>query len=158
MIVNPPKPAELRFLAEMGRDMWEESVFKVTQDYDISSVIEFGVTVLTEFLSGGDYFVNVARETNGTAPVGMIVGQVVPYFFCPNRRNAVDHIVYVSPNYRGTSAAHRLLKEFEKWAKDKGAIEMSIGTSTGVHPEKTHDFYVKMGYTHTGGIFKKPLV
>lgn len=157
MIVRKPKPSELQEMVDLGKVMWGEGVFNVTEDYDSDAAMDFGLNALTESMSGGDFYMCVAKEDESSPIIGMVIGQSVPYFFCPKKKMVVDHIVYVHKDKRGSSAAYRMLKDFEDWAKTQNAVEISMGVSTGIHPEKTHDFYTKMGYTHAGGIYKKPL-
>lgn len=157
MIIETPKPSDLQEMVDLGQQMWSEGVFTVTEDYDALAALEFGIGALTEHLSGGDFYLSIAREKEGGEIIGMIVGQSVPYFFAPSKKMIVDHLIYVREDKRGTSAAYRLMKHFEAWSETRDAIEMSLGVSTGINPEKVHDFYIKMGYTHTGGIYKKPL-
>lgn len=144
-------------VVDLVEQLWEESCFKITESFDRAAVGEFFLNVLTEHLSGGDFFACVAKDSETGEVFGVALGQLTRYILCPEKSFAVDHIVYVRQDKRGTSAAYRLVKEFESWAKQKGATEVSFGVSTGIHPDKTHDFYVRMGYNHTGGIYKKPL-
>lgn len=156
MIIRTPRPNELDEMADLGQVMWSEGVFTVTDDYDKAAALDFGIHALTEHMAGGDFYMSIAKENEDGPIIGMVIGQAVPYFFAPSKRMIVDHLIYVREDKRGTLAAYRLLKDFEKWGSTKNALEMSLGVSTGIHPEKTHDFYTRMGYTHTGGIYKKP--
>jgi len=86
------------------------------------------------------------KDTN---PVGMIGGALATHYFGP-ALYAYDFAWYVTPKQRGSSIAIRMLKKFEKWAKDRGALEMHLGVTTGVSPEKTAKMFERMGYKFVG--------
>lgn len=154
-MIKIPNYDEVVQAVNLGQDMWGEGSFKVTGTYNTHAALEFASHAVNQHLSGGLFYFKVAVRDDKV--VGMMIGQLVPFFFCPDKTMAVDHIVYVDPNYRGSSIAYRLVKDFEEWARKKSAIQISFGVSTGVKIEKTHDFYTKMGYNHTGGIYKKTI-
>lgn len=157
-MLETPKAEDIKKMVDLGKLMWEEGAFKVTKRYDRAAAFDFTVHALEEYLSNNGFYVKVCKEASGDHEVyGMIIGQIVPYFFCPDQFMAVDHVVYVHPDRRGSPAGVKLVRGFEKWAQEIGATEMSIGVSTGIHPEKTHGFYQKMGYNWTGGVYKKHL-
>lgn len=153
MIVYRPEPKEFPTLIKMGAGMWEESNFYSTDEYDEEALQKLGEALY----SHPDGVVLAVKESHDSAPFGMMVGQAVPYFFAPSKKMAIDFLVYVAPEKRGTSAAFRLLKAFESWARNKGVHEMRLGVSTGVEPERTAKLYRKLGFKNVGGIFTKPL-
>lgn len=77
--------------------------------------------------------------------VGFIAGVVVEQFLSLDLF-ACDIGVFVLPEFRGGSCFVRLVKTFENWAKEKGAQEIQLGVSTGVHPEQTVRMYERLGY------------
>ena len=77
--------------------------------------------------------------------VGFIAGVVVEQFLSHDTF-ACDIGVFVLPEFRGGSYFLRLVKTFENWAKEKGAQEIQLGVSTGVHPEQTVRMYERLGY------------
>lgn len=86
--------------------------------------------------------------------VGGIIGHVCPHPFSPELK-AVDLGFYVTPEYRGTATAVRLLRMYEQWALGKGvpAHRIYLGSSNG-HP-KTHAFFEKMKYNLVGGLYQR---
>jgi len=91
---------------------------------------------------------------DGSAIIGFFCGQISQTFFGPGLI-ASDHVFYVEPTHRGTSAAPRLLAEFEKWAFGLGAREIFLGITTGVHEDRTSEFYARSGYKLAGRVAKK---
>jgi GNAT superfamily N-acetyltransferase len=91
---------------------------------------------------------------NGEEITGIMVGVVAPYL-CGTEFYACDLILYVKPESRGTPAALSLVKEFEIWAKDMGAVEVMLGTSTGIDAEKTACLYERLGYSLVSKGFSK---
>ena len=62
-----------------------------------------------------------------------------------------SHLVamWVSPNYRGTSAAHLILEEIFKWAKKRGAKYLFAGVKE--NNQRAQNFYHKMGFVNYDG-------
>jgi len=63
---------------------------------------------------------------------------------------ALDQIVYVLPEYRGSFGSVKLIKAYEAWALDQGASEVRLSVASGIHEDRTAGFYNKLGYTHLG--------
>lgn len=70
---------------------------------------------------------------------------------------AVQNLLWVHPDYRGTRRAWRLVGAFEQWAREHGATRIVNGVSSGVTEERTGRFYQKMGYLPMGPSFYKEL-
>lgn len=70
---------------------------------------------------------------------------------------AVDTILYVVPESRSTSVGYRLMKEWEEWATNQGAVEVQISIASGIHEEKSITFFNKLGYSHTGTQYRKEI-
>ena len=83
------------------------------------------------------------------AVVGMMWGYVDEFFFS-EEKYATDILLYVLPEQRGTRAAWRLVKAFEDWAENVGALFIQPGVSTGIDNEGYARFYERMGYSVTG--------
>lgn len=70
---------------------------------------------------------------------------------------AVQNLLWVHPDHRGTRRAWRLVGAFEQWAREHGATRIINGVSSGVAEERTGRFYQKMGYLPMGPSFYKEL-
>lgn len=91
-------------------------------------------------------FVQVA-EIDGVI-VGAFAGLAAPHFAC-DVLQAQDVGLFVSPEYRGSSIAMRLVKSFLEWAKSIDA-EPTIGINTGVAPERTAQLLAALGAKQSG--------
>ena len=71
------------------------------------------------------------------------------YFFSTKPKIS-DIGLFVLPEFRGTSAAIKLLKAVEAWAKENNISDICIGQTTAVNMEKTQQFYNRLGYKTVG--------
>lgn len=152
--IKLPDAKELVSVVELARLMREESVYRFSNGFDELAVLDLGLRLVSLFMHNRGGYIKIAKNKEGKV-IGMAAGQATPYMFNPKECMITDYALYVLPEYRGTTAAIRLLKDFEAWGKSQGANEMSLGVSTGIDTDKTHNFYTKMGYLYSGGIYKK---
>lgn len=68
---------------------------------------------------------------------------------------AFDLSFYVLPDKRKGGTAVKLMKAFEAWAKEIGARYIRVGISTGIHTEKTSQFYQLLGFKPDGICLEK---
>jgi len=87
---------------------------------------------------------------------GFILMHMGTEFFNDVKR-ASDLSVYIQPEFRGTSLFVKLIKSAEKWAKENGAVDLTINHNTGIDIEKATSSFVKLGYSEKGRIFSKEL-
>jgi GNAT superfamily N-acetyltransferase len=81
--------------------------------------------------------------------IGFISGILSEYFFS-NTKRASDLGFFVLPKFRGSSAAIKLVKSLESWAKEQGADDLYLGQTTAVEIDKTRQFYERLGYKTVG--------
>lgn len=86
--------------------------------------------------------------------VGVFAGCAFEHFFGTDLV-ASDLILYVDPEHRGSSAAPRLIKAYEQWARGVGVKEIQLGVSTGVQPERTLRLFEKLGFGDTAYMLRK---
>lgn len=90
---------------------------------------------------------------DGDLPIGFIAIGSVPMLFSTER--TVDDLgLFVLPARRGSSAALRLYKTAEPWARTKGR-EMRMGITTGTNPEQAASFFTRLGFEQTGILLTK---
>lgn len=89
--------------------------------------------------------------------VGFIWACVGPLFIWSEDIVAMDQILYVKPEYRGTRAGVSLIKAYLSWAKDMGAKEARISCGSGIHEERTNALYEKLGFLRVGAYHRRPL-
>lgn len=97
----------------------------------------------------------LARNHAGIA-VGMLAGYVVDYFFS-DALVAQDSYFFVAPEYRGSSAALKLLIAFRRWAENRNASELCINMSVDVDQERFNRFMTHLGFRNCGSNFTTPL-
>ena len=82
-----------------------------------------------------------------------LVGSVIGLTFVPpysNRVVAGDYIWYVKPEYRGGMVGVRLLRMFEDWALDAGAVQILTGATSGIKSERAALLLERLGFVPTG--------
>lgn len=97
----------------------------------------------------------IARNGAGEA-VGMLAGYVVDYFFS-NALVAQDSYFFVAAEYRGSSAALKLLIAFRRWAENRNASELCINMSVDVDQGRFNRFMTHLGFRNCGSNFMTPL-
>ena len=97
----------------------------------------------------------LAAVAGGTV-IGVVAGFVTEYAFC-SELVASDQIVFVAPRSRGTLAAVRLIEDFRRWARDRGARELVLGITTGVDARRTGELFERLGFEFAGGNFVQRL-
>jgi GNAT superfamily N-acetyltransferase len=86
---------------------------------------------------------------DGDVLAGFMAGHVGETFL-NSEVNAYDNGLFIAPEYRGGSAAVKLIKNFEAWAKTQGAQNVWLSQSVGQNQEKTLHFFERLGYVCQG--------
>ena len=83
--------------------------------------------------------------------VGVMAGLCVGHWFS-NSKACSDLLLYVLPAFRGTTAAYRLASAYLAWAKDAGAVQITVGVSAveGEEQSRAVEFYRAMGFVPMG--------
>jgi len=139
--------ADIPSVVDLAKQMHAESAFSRFQFDDSKMAVQLTMP-LTHPES---QFCHVAVKDKEV--VGALFGYLTEFLFGPELI-AMDYGWYVLPKARGTSARVRLLKNFQRWAKDHGAVEVCMGVSTNVQKDKTGKLFKKLGYKHVGGLYK----
>lgn len=85
---------------------------------------------------------------NGEVIAGLF-GTVLAIYFGADLV-AKDLAIFVKKEWRLSRAAFLLVRDFEKWAKSRGASKVMLSQSTGVNVAATGKFYELMGYDIMG--------
>lgn len=93
----------------------------------------------------------VALYENRIGPRGFLTAFLSPYSFS-RTIVAVHDIFYVLPEARGSSAAIRLVRFFQEWARASGAWMAMIAQHTNIEPERTTRFYERAGFRFMGTV------
>lgn len=120
MRVRLAHAGDLDVLMEMGVAMHAESRFRVhamNRDKTRASMKK----IIASPVAG---CILLAEASTG-APAGMLAGYVVDYFFS-DALVAQDSYFFVKPEFRGSTAALKLLIAFRHWAENRQAAELCI--------------------------------
>ncbi len=146
MKIRHARPMDVPELLELGREIHEESRL---------SGLSYDAQKLRQSLEGmfahqkGTHCLLLAISGNGDI-AGVMLGYITEYFFSRDRV-ATNIVFYVRPEYRGSSAAAKLVMAFRTWAANRDAAEVSVNITSGIRMEKFHSFLMKMGFEHIGG-------
>lgn len=113
--------------------------------------IQFDYRAIFQMGAHPDALAIFALDSAGL-PAGCFCGTLARLPFAPHIVGARDAILYVLPKYRGSTAALKLVKTFETWAKNRGASRIYLSQSTNIEPEKTALLYEKLGYKQVGAL------
>jgi len=148
LIVRRIEPGDENSLIEMGQRMWEESPRFNAHPLSIEKLVELAKVIHTS--PTVECF--VAQYKNKI--IGSWIGFQAALWYS-NDTTVSDLVFYVDVEHRGSSAAFKLIKSAENWAKSIKANSISVGISSGIDTEKTTCFFEKMGYTHGATLVTK---
>lgn len=142
-MIRPATPEDIPALLDIGEAMATES--------PRFSRMRFSRGKLAANLAaliGADHGFVVVAERDG-ALAGVMVAVISPHWFSDDLQ-ASDLALYVRPEARGTLAAARLVRAYTTWARQRGALLLQAGVTTGVHTEETARLYERLGYRRCG--------
>lgn len=135
--------ADFQTLVVMGNDMQRESPRFKRLGYNHVKVLN-----LFKQLTDSENGLVLVAETEGIA-VGMLLGFVTPQFFS-DTLTASELVVYVTPEARGGTTVVKMIRAFEGWAYERGAVEICLGVSTELDASRTAALYERLGYDRSG--------
>ena len=95
------------------------------------------------------FVIDVAGEIEG-ALVGLLSELYMSYTV-----QATELAWFVSKDYRGKPASLKLIKAFEKWAKESGANQVGMGDIEGI--SSLEKLYNRLGYERAETVYLKEL-
>lgn len=128
---------------------------QVLHDTSSYAALPFNAEKVETFLLGLttlDNGVVYVAEVDGRI-VGGMAGGIVDQWFA-DYKTAFDYSVFIDPKYRNGLTSLKLLHAFFEWAKTKGADEIRLGITTGLHLQGTSEFYRWLGFEYTGVMFR----
>lgn len=99
----------------------------------------------------GRYVFLVADSADGSL-AGSLIGVLERHIFNDRPTASVMYFI-VLPEQRMGGHAVRLLRAFERWAKNRGVAEIVFGINSGGDFERVGRFAKRMGYRQIGGIY-----
>tara|TARA_B100001013_G_C24510068_1_gene402645 strand:+ start:231 stop:752 length:522 start_codon:yes stop_codon:yes gene_type:complete len=146
-----PTDSDKELITNIGRKIFDESRLSQNRTYSPAAVHQ----LFDSWVQGAPFFCRIAEK--GDEAIGAIVAMLEPCWFS-GEKIAYDMFIYVAPEYRGRPTAMRLIKEYERWARANGALEICLGVLTGIHPAQTGSVYERLGYQKVGSNFVKEIV
>jgi GNAT superfamily N-acetyltransferase len=148
MIIKTPRPDELDstiILMEYYRD----EARLPEGEYDGDAMAE----TIKNYMVHHDHCWFNAYD-NGR-PVGLIAGYVTEI---PWSRRLMAHVqfIYTLPSHRNLELALKLIRHFEDWSRNLGAVKLSAG-DIGINAERTRALYQQAGFIDTGCWLSKEL-
>lgn len=142
---------DIQQVISLGHQMHEESpVFRenLFDDQRISNLLHHALSVPNDMC----VFVNVEDDII----TGGFIGIAQENWYGPDRE-ASDVALFIRKDKRGGMLAARLVKSYEKWAKEVGVGVVNLGVSTGIHRDKTAALYKRLGYSQPSTNLRKRL-
>lgn len=139
-------------LVDLGRLMYAESAL-THLPLDVERVRKTFRAALDD--DKGIYCLLLARSSDGI-PAGWLFGTITRPWFT-DALVAHDHAFFVAPEFRGTSAAIKLLQVFRRWAEKRNARVLNISQRVGVEMDRFDRFMRRTGFESKGMNFSMPL-
>jgi GNAT superfamily N-acetyltransferase len=117
-------------------------------------IVEAKIETLVNASLESDELVALLAVDGDDVPFGFLGGIVSHHYFA-DMKYATNLVVYVSPEARGSRAAIKLIREFERVAKERGADEIMLGVTAGFHAPRIEKFYNALGYQTVGALTVK---
>ena len=152
MGVRRAEKKDVNKLVELGKLMHKESVYS-KYAFDEDYIKFYGDYMMDH---PDEYGVFMAEDNEGEV-TAMVAGFISKMYFNPEVKIAHDFLLYVHPEKRGGIAAVRVMRAYEKWAKDVGASEVSMGITAGIDNERAERFFSGIGYDPKGSFLNKEL-
>lgn len=151
MLIRPIEQKDVERLIELVQRMLEEGSSHKNVPFD-APVIRGWLYAAIE--KSDDFFCMVA-EQNGEV-IGGMLGCKVQYTFSFAQK-ASELGLYIAKEHRGRFAAPRLIKAFEKWARDQGCVSVHVGVTVGINNDCATGIYKRMGFHTQGPLLCKEL-
>lgn len=145
--LRDPKQADITRLMELAKQMHAESPRFSQLRFNEIKACQFILAMMHP-----EHFFFKVVERHGQI-VGGMAAMLTPQWFSDDL-TASDIVLFIAPEHRGGMAAARLIKAYKEWAKQSGAVLISLGVSTGVMVEQTSQFMQAIGCKPYGYLFE----
>lgn len=145
-MIRPATHDDIDRLVILGEEMHVESRF-ARLPLDVDKVR----ALFAHLIESPDGLLIVA-EKDGEV-IGGFAGYVAEHYFA-RTKVASDFGLFISRQDRGGMTAARLLRVYATWAKERGAVMVQAGITTGVHVDETTRLYQALGFRQVGALFE----
>lgn len=135
---------------KMGEDYVEETGNYVGMPYDANLAVGNMLMALRD--PRQLFILSIDAKGNAAGMLWAFCGPALPW---SPASIAVDQIVYVKPEKRGTKHGLALIKSYEEWAARMDAVEVRLSIASGIHADKSGRLYEKLGYDRLGSQFRR---
>lgn len=115
---------------------------------------EWAVAHMIASIESPNYLFIVTTNAEGES-VGFLWAVCAPILPWSPALVAMDQIVYVRPEYRGSRHGLKLIARYQEWAEEQGAIETRLSIASGVHEDQTGRLYQKLGFEYLGSHYRR---
>ncbi len=135
----------------LGRRLHAESA-QARLSFDEDAASDFLEGVLAE-MDQGVACGFLAVSARGL-PAGLLLGRLGRY---PFSRHVIAHdrLFYVAPEFRGSNAAVKLLRGFNRWARLRGAHHLYLAEWGGIESKRFARLMRRTGFDLVGGNYGK---
>lgn len=152
---NVPKKDRLRDLDRKDFDRVVEileQLHTVSRYKDIPFEKEVVLHVADFAISNkASYFAKVIVDDNDVV-IGGLHGYLTHFVFS-KQRFVQDSVVFLDPSQGSFASAHALVEAFKAWAKERGAVMVNLGTSSGIDDERIGKLYETLGMRKCGELY-----
>lgn len=145
-MIRPATHDDIDRLVILGEEMHVESRF-ARLPLDVDKVR----ALFAHLIESPDGLLIVADKDGEV--IGGFAGYVAEHYFA-RTKVAADFGLFISRGDRGGMTAPRLLKAYAKWAKERGAVMIQAGITTGVHVDESTRLYQALGFSQVGVLFE----
>lgn len=149
-MIRDATPDDVPALVELGRQMAAESPRFSRLTYSPAKL-----DALFRMLIASPDGLLLVAESKGDR-VGVMACMVADHW-CAEGRMAMEFGLFIAPQHRGGMSAARMIRRYVQWARERGAADIGLGISTGVHAEQTASFYNALGLRPVGMLFEAPV-
>lgn len=116
----------------------------------------------SKFALNTDKLAGIARQVfcviayKENEPVGTMLGVAQPMWFSDDIAGN-EMFLYVKPEHRGGSYAHKMIGAFEAYCKDMGCKEINVGSSAQICTNKVKAMYERLNYSVCGFVANKEI-
>ena len=145
-MIREPTEDDVPAMVELGRMMHAESPVFSRLTFDAERL---SVTIRNVMLSPAGF----ARVSGGDEITGAMLAMAVPHW-CSSDLVACDLALFVHPEFRGGTAAARMLMAYRDWAAGLGAKITNFGIMTGVQVDRTQTLCERLGWVRSGVVME----
>ena len=146
-MIRPMQKEDIPTLIDMGREFHAESPIYNIYTFEEQKLYELGLHILNDINS-----ICLVYDKDGIQ--GMMAGCIYEQYFSYDT-TAAELFLFANKDKRGALIGKRLVTAFELWASSMNAMEVCVGVSAGINPDRIVGFYEKMGYGNTSKQLRK---